>query len=480
MMNVPRHAFREYDIRGVADVDLSDEFAHALGRAFAFLLRRELGSGPSSKPRVAVGRDGRLSTGRLFAALTAGLTLGGADVEAIGVGPSPLLYFAAHHLGTDGSIMITASHNPAPDNGFKLMRGKGSFFGEDIQALARLIEEGEAERAEGVPQGEVRELDIQADYIENVRRSSRFEHTRTRFVVDAGNGAAGPLGVATLRALGFEPDTLFCDMDGRFPNHHPDPTVPKNLEALRQRVIETGAELGVAWDGDGDRIGAIDDKGEVVWGDKLLILFSRTILRENPGAAILGEVKCSGTFYAAVEAAGGRAIMWKTGHSLIKTKMKQEHALLAGEMSGHMFFADKYPGFDDAIYATARLLEIVTREGRSLRELLADVPVTFATPEIRVDCPDAIKFEVVRRVGERFRQTHRVIDIDGARIDFDGGAWGLCRASNTQPVLVLRFEAQSEARRDAIQREVEAVVKEAVQATTAGVSAPGGSAPSGH
>ena len=472
---IPRHAFREYDIRGVADVDLSDDFARALGKTFALMLRRELGSGPDQKPRVAVGRDARLSTDRLFAALTQGLTEGGADVEAIGIGPSPLLYFAAHHLGTDGSIMITASHNPAPDNGFKLMRGKISLHGKDIQTLGDLIEQGSLS-AEGAPRGTITEIDIQPAYIENVRRSTRLEKTDTRFVVDAGNGAAGPLGVATLQALGFNPDTLFCDLDGRFPNHHPDPTVPKNLEALKKRVLETGAQLGVAWDGDGDRIGCIDEKGDVIWGDKLLILFARAVLKDHPGTAILGEVKCSETLYAAITAAGGRPIMSKTGHSLIKARMKDESALLAGEMSGHMFFADRYPGFDDAIYATVRLLEIVGKEGRGLSDLLADVPVTFATPEIRVDCPDAIKFDVVARVGDKYKATHRVIDIDGARVDFGDGAWGLCRASNTQPVLVLRFEAHTEARLEAVKGEVEEAVRKAVEEALAarGMEMPSG------
>jgi phosphomannomutase/phosphoglucomutase len=282
--------------------------------------------------------------------------------------------------------------------------------------------------------------------------------------------------VATLQALGFNPDTLFCDLDGRFPNHHPDPTVPKNLEALKKRVLETGAQLGIAWDGDGDRIGCIDEKGDVIWGDKLLILFARAVLKDHPGAAILGEVKCSETLYAAITAAGGRPIMSKTGHSLIKARMKDESALLAGEMSGHMFFADRYPGFDDAIYATVRLLEIVGKEGRGLSDLLADVPVTFATPEIRVDCPDAIKFDVVARVGDKYKATHRVIDIDGARVDFGDGAWGLCRASNTQPVLVLRFEAHTEARLEAVKGEVEEAVRKAVEEALAarGMEMPSG------
>ncbi len=461
-MKIPRHCFREYDIRGVADVDLSDALARSLGLHFALILRREAtGSG---RPWVTVGRDGRLSSDRLFAALTDGLLEGGVDVVNVGVGPTPMLYFAAHHLGSDGALMITASHNPAPDNGFKLMRGKASFYGADIQQLADLMEADEADAEKRKPaRGDLSAQSVDAAYIEHVRSSSRLGSTDIRFVVDAGNGSAGPLGVATLRALGFDPETLYCDIDPLFPNHHPDPTVPKNLEDLRQKVLATGARLGVAWDGDGDRIGAVDETGEVVWGDKLLILFARGVLKEHPGATILGEVKCSETLYADITKHGGRAVVWKTGHSLIKTKMKQEKALLAGEMSGHMFFADRYPGYDDAIYATVRLLEIVTKEGKGLRELLADVPVTFTTPELRVDCPDALKFAVVKRVQDHYRPTHPVLDIDGARVGFGEGAWGLCRASNTQPVLVLRFEALTEARRDAIRAEVEAVVAEAVK-----------------
>jgi phosphomannomutase/phosphoglucomutase len=461
-MKIPRHIFREYDIRGIAERDLSDELARSLGQNFALLLRGEA-EGSARRPRVAVGRDGRLSSDRLFAALTEGLLEAGADIVSVGIGPTPMLYFAAHHLETEGAVMITASHNPAPDNGFKMMRGKSSFFGADIQKLADLME-ADAACAEPSPtRGEASETDVQAAYIASVKRSSRLEHTDVRFVVDAGNGAAGPLGIATLRALGFSPEALYCDIDGRFPNHHPDPTVPANLAALRERVLATGAKLGVAWDGDGDRIGAIDETGEVVWGDKLLLLYARALLREHPGATILGEVKCSGTLYADIAAKGGRPVVWKTGHSLIKTKMKEEGALLAGEMSGHMFFADRWPGFDDAVYATVRLLEIVAAEGRTLGELLADVPETFATPEIRVDCPDALKFGVVGRVVEHYRGKVPVLDIDGGRFDFGDGAWGLCRASNTQPVLVLRFEARSLERLDAIRSEVEGVVACAVR-----------------
>ncbi len=461
-MKIPRHIFREYDIRGVADRDLSDELAHALGRAFAFLLRTE--AKDRDKPlRVAVARDGRFSSSRLFIALTGGLLEGGVSVVSVGIGPTPMLYFAAFHLETDGAIMITASHNPAPDNGFKLMRGKASFYGADIQRLADTIEQDVATSEPVAVPGELSETNVEAAYIETVRRSSRLAHTNVKFIVDGGNGAAGPLGITTLNALGLFPEALYCDIDGRFPNHHPDPTVPKNLLDLRERVLATGATLGVAWDGDGDRIGAIDETGEIVWGDKLLLLYARAVLREHPGATIIGEVKCSETLYADIAKHGGRPLVWKTGHSLIKSKMKEEHALLAGEMSGHMFFADRWLGFDDAIYATVRLVEIIVAEGKTLRELLADVPPTFATPEIRVDCPDEIKFDVVARVVAHYKRSRRVLDIDGGRVDFGEGAWGLCRASNTQPVLVLRFEAATTSRLEAIRAEVESVVAEAIQ-----------------
>ncbi|MFO0591928.1 MAG: phosphomannomutase/phosphoglucomutase [Polyangiaceae bacterium] len=459
-MIIPRSIFREYDIRGVAERDLSNELAAAIGRAFAGTLRDGL---PAGKPlTVAVARDGRLSSERLFQALTSGLMQLGARVVDVGVGPTPMLYFAAHHLGTDGAMMITASHNPAPDNGFKLMRGKASFFGADIQKLADRIEAGTDDKVL-IDGGSLEAKDVSAEYIASVKASARVTRTDLKFVVDAGNGSAGPLGIATLRALGFQPDPLFCDIDGTFPNHHPDPTVPKNLEALKARMQQTGADVGIAWDGDGDRIGAIDKNGDIVWGDKLLILFARGLLRERPGSKVLGEVKCSATLYADIAKHGGQPIVWKTGHSLIKTKMKEEGALLAGEMSGHMFFADRWPGFDDATYAAVRLLEILGAEGKTMGELLADVPLTFVTPEIRVDCPDAIKFEVVRAVTEHYRATHPVLDIDGARVDFGDGAWGLCRASNTGPVLVLRFEARTAERRDAIRAEVEAVVAKAVE-----------------
>jgi phosphomannomutase/phosphoglucomutase len=469
---VPNHVFREYDIRGVADRDLSDDLARGIGRAFAGMVAE---SGAASTPlRIAVGQDCRLSSPRLFAALVDGLTSAGAEVLEIGIGPTPKLYFAAHHLGTDGAVMITGSHNPGDENGFKMMRGKGSFFGADIQALkARIVREQDAPTASAT-RGNVSHVEVEDAYVAEMK--ARFDFSgfgHVPFCLDAGNGAGGPLALKVMKAVGLSPDPLFCDMDGRFPNHHPDPTVLKNLEALIARVRSTRSRVGLAYDGDADRLGAVDEQGNVIWGDKLMILFSRALLKERPGATILGEVKCSQTLYDDIAKHGGRPVVWKTGHSLIKTKMKETGALLAGEMSGHLFFADRYFGYDDALYASLRLLEIVAKDPRPLSAMLSDVPKTATTPELRVDCPDAIKFEVVAAVTKHFKAAgHEVLDIDGARISFGdvaegaGGAgapprWGLVRASNTGPVLVMRFEAGTEAELDAIRMQVEtAVAKE--------------------
>jgi phosphomannomutase/phosphoglucomutase len=451
-----RHIFREYDIRGVADRDLSESLVTSLGRGIGTLLRVD-----GRRTKLAVGRDCRLSSPRLFEALVAGLTRVGIDVVEIGVVPTPLLYFAVHHLGTDGGIQITGSHNPAEDNGFKIMRGKASFYGADIIRLRDLIE-AEGFAPDAAEKGKVEKVDVLEPYIAAVKERVSIANPGIKFVVDAGNGAGGPTAMAVMKALGLSADPLYCEMDGRFPNHHPDPTVPENVAALVDRVKATGARVGIAYDGDADRLGAVDVDGEIVWGDKLMILFSRALLKERPGAAILGEVKCSQTLYDDIAAHGGKPIMWKTGHSLIKAKMKESGALLAGEMSGHLFFADRYFGFDDAVYASLRLLEILSKENKTLGELLADVPKTFVTPELRVDCPDAIKFDVVRTVTEHYKKKgNEVFDIDGARIQFGkpgAPAWGLVRASNTGPVLVMRFEAGSVEERDRIRAEVEAVV----------------------
>jgi phosphomannomutase/phosphoglucomutase len=449
------HVFREYDVRGHADRDLGDAFIERVGRALAELLRPE---GATHAPRIAVGRDCRLSGPRIFAALAAGLTAGGVEVLDIGVGPTPKLYFAVHHLNADGGVMITGSHNPAEDNGLKIMRGRQSFFGTALQELCKLALGPGLPRVTG---GGVREAAVDDAYVARLVEGMPRNPGGMKVVADAGNGAAGPLGLRALGALGYEPVALYCDMDGRFPNHHPDPTVPKNLTELVARVKSEGARVGVAWDGDGDRLGVVDATGEIVWGDRLLALFSRGILSRTPGAAVIADVKCSQALFDDVARHGGRPIMWKTGHSLIKSKMKEEHAAVAGEMSGHFFFADRYFGFDDGIYAALRLLEILAQSGLTVLEELKDLPAAFHTPEIRMDCPDALKFEVVERVREKLKSTGTVNALDGVRVTYGDGAWSLVRASNTGPIIVLRFEAPSAERLRVLQHEVETVVREA-------------------
>lgn len=445
---IPGHIFREYDIRGVADRDMPDSLVTDLGRALGtFLLRKQMA-------RIALGRDCRLSSPRLHAALRAGLLETGLRVVDIGVVPTPMMYFTVFDLDLDGGVQITGSHNPPEDNGFKMMQGKASLFGADIQTLLRMIGERDFDLS---GDGVIEEHDPLTAYRGFVKGNIRLSRTDLKFAIDAGNGAGGPTAVAAMRSAGLEPIELLCQMDGNFPVHHPDPSQPENLELLKKTVLENGLDLGIAYDGDADRIGVIDARGETIWGDKLMILFSRAILERHPGAAIISEVKCSQTMYDDIAHKGGRPIMWRTGHSLIKKKMKEEKALLAGEMSGHMFFADRFFGYDDAVYASLRLLEIVASAERPLHELLADVPTTYSTPELRVDCPDDVKFGLVQRVLDHYRATHSVIDVDGARIQFDNG-WGLVRASNTQPVLVLRFEAGSEQQLAQIRGEVEATV----------------------
>ena len=440
--------FREYDVRGVADRDLTDDLATDLGRSFGTFLKRR------NQKRIIVGRDCRLSSPRLHKALTRGMLETGLELVDIGVGPTPMMYFSVFHLDADGGVQITGSHNPPQDNGFKLMSGKGTLAGDEVRELRTLIERRDFSLSSG---GKIEEWNPLEAYTGYMRGNIRLAHNKIRFAVDAGNGAGGPAALAAFKAVGLEPVEMYCDMDGAFPNHHPDPSLPENVEELVQRVKNDGLALGIAYDGDADRIGVVDNKGNIVYGDRLMILLSRQILKRHPGAAILGEVKCSQTMYDDIAKHGGRPIIWKTGHSLIKKKMKEENALLAGEMSGHVFFADRYYGFDDAIYASLRLLEIVAESNKPLDELLADVPETHSTPELRVDCADELKFDVVRKVLEHYRPTHQILDVDGARINFEGG-WGLVRASNTQPALVLRFEATTPARLQEIRSEVERVV----------------------
>jgi len=441
--------FREYDIRGVAGTDLTEETVGLVARALGTKVRAAGGS------RVVVGRDVRLSGPAFHAAAVAGLTATGCDVVDLGVVPTPLTYFAAATLNTDGLCMITGSHNPPEYNGLKVGVGQGTLYGEGIQELRRVAEKGEFERGRGT----VTPHDIVTPYRDYVARNLELGPRRLKVVVDGGNGTGGVVAVPLFQALGFDVVPLFVEMDGRFPNHHPDPTVEKNLAHLKAKVAETGADVGIAYDGDADRLGAVDEKGNVLWGDQIMILFSRALLAEEPGAAIVGEVKCSMTLYDDIARRGGRAIMWKAGHSLIKAKMKEEHALLAGEMSGHIFFAHRWFGFDDGIYSSGRLLELLTRAQGPLSGLLADVPKTFSTPELRMDCAEEKKFEVVRRAQEFFASRYQAVTVDGVRVVFPDG-WGLVRASNTQPLLVLRFEATTQARLDEIRALVEGKVQE--------------------
>lgn len=451
--------FREYDIRGIADEELLSPGIELLGQAIGTHIGRTHGK------KINVGRDVRLSSTRLRDAIVNGLIAAGCEVTDVGEVPTPLLYYSVHHLGADGGVMITGSHNPAEYNGFKIVAGSGTIHGAEIQELRSLIETGDLDSGNGSS----REFDIVTPYVEEI--SGQFEFgRRIKVVVDAGNGAAGPAMHRVLEKLNVDATELYFDMDGRFPNHHPDPTVEKNLEDLKKAVVSSGAELGIAFDGDGDRIGAVDEKGNVVWGDYLLLIYAREILSRKPGATFIGEVKCSQIMYDEIEKLGGRGIMYKTGHSLIKAKMKEEKAELAGEMSGHMFFKDRYFGFDDAIYAACRLIEIVANSGEPLSAQTSALPSMVTTPEIRVDTHDEMKFEVVSQVREHFRQTHTVVDVDGARVLFSEG-WGLVRASNTQPVLVMRFEARTDELLMEYRREVEAVVDRVKQQVAAGRSA---------
>ncbi len=439
---LPPHIFREYDIRGVVDVDLTDDGVRRLGLAAAAAFARE------GIVEAVVGRDVRRSSDRYFEALTAGLRAGGVNVIDIGAVPTPVFYFAARRWGHRGGVMITASHNPGHYNGFKVLRGESTIYGADILELRDLAEANLPEPGGG----RLERREARGEYVEYVSRSVTVSRP-VAFAADGGNGTSGLVAGELFAALGVRPIELFMEPDGAFPNHHPDPTVPENLRVLRDTVLDRRLEYGVAFDGDSDRIGVIDDRGEILWGDRLLALFARDVLAAHPGSTVIFEVKCSQALEDDIVRHGGKAVMWKTGHSLIKKKMRETGALLAGEMSGHLFFADRYFGFDDALYAACRLLEIVSRGSVPLSSLLADLPRFETTPEIRIDCPDEEKFAVVEAIRRRFAKDRRVIDVDGARIVFDGG-WGLVRASNTQPVLVLRFEASTPERLASIRGEI--------------------------
>ncbi|MGH7830748.1 MAG: phosphomannomutase/phosphoglucomutase [Candidatus Binatia bacterium] len=425
--------FREYDIRGLAEKEFDESFARLLGKVHGTLVARQGGK------RVSVGRDCRPTSDRYAEAVIDGLLSAGLQVVDIGVCPTPLLYFSLFHLDLDGGVQITASHNPSEYNGFKVCVGKDTLYGAQIQELRERMERGDFSETAG---GRREPYAIVPAYEKHLLRDVASLARPLKVVVDAGSGVAGPVAPPIFRRVGCTVWELACEPDGTFPIHHPDPTVPENLKDLIRKVGEEKADVGVAFDGDGDRIGVVDERGSILWGDELLILFARAVLKLHPGAVIISEVKGSQRLFDQISLHGGVPIMWKAGHSLIKAKMKETHALLAGEMSGHMFFADRYFGYDDAIYAAVRLLELLAQANRPLSTLLADVPKSYSTPEIRVDCPDEKKFAVVEKAREFFRERFPIIDVDGVRIQFADG-WGLIRASNTQPALVLRFEAKS-------------------------------------
>jgi phosphomannomutase/phosphoglucomutase len=438
------HIFREYDIRGIVGKDLTDETVYDLSRAIATYLR---GNGARL---LSIGRDARESSPRFRDIMARGFTESGCDVLDVGMIPTPVLYFTLFNSGVDGGVMITGSHNPVDYNGFKICQGTQSVFGGQILEIRDIARA----RNFSTGKGKSGALDVLPSYSDYVGSNVSLGKRRLKVVVDAGNGMGGIVGVPIYKKMGCEVVEMFCDPDSRFPNHHPDPTVADNMRFAVDAVRSHSADLAIAYDGDADRIGAVDETGRIIWGDQLMIIFARSILHERPGSTFIGEVKCSQTLFDDVAAHGGKPIMWKVGHSLIKAKMKETGAALAGEMSGHIFFADRYFGYDDAIYAGARLLEILSNTDRPLSALLADLPKTVSTPEIRFECPDEKKFDLVGAITESFKATNEVIDIDGARIVFQHG-WGLVRASNTQPALVMRFEADTPEHLKEIQQTVE-------------------------
>ncbi len=449
-MTIAAGIFRQNDVRGIVDKDLTEEAAHAIGGAYAALMKERGVTGA-----VAVGRDNRPSGEKLRNALVEGFTSAGVDVVDIGIVPTPVMYWSLHHLPVIGGIQITGSHNPAEYNGFKLCFGTESLHGHDLQHLLALITSEAAPKG----RGSVREEAVIDRYVTDLVQRAGPLGRPMRIAYDCGNAVGALVAPRLLRALGVDAIGLFTESDGTFPNHHPDPTVPANLEDLITVVRKEGAELGLAFDGDADRIGLVDETGRIIWGDHILILYARDVLaRTGTGQPIIFDVKCSQALSDEIARAGGTPVMWKTGHSLIKDKMKEEGAPLAGEMSGHMFFSEGFYGHDDALYAAARLLRIVSSSRKTVRELLSDVPEYYSTPEIRVECGDERKFELVDRAVKYFRARYDVIDVDGVRVLF-GDGWGLIRASNTQPILVTRYEARTPERLAQIRDEMESWIR---------------------
>ena len=429
--------FREYDIRGIVDRDLSTDFAYLLGRAYATLAKEH------GKDRIAVGHDCRHSSEPYARALLSGLSDEGVSGIYTGLGPTPQVYYSLFNRDYGGGIQVTGSHNPSNMNGFKMCLGQSGLAGDAIQDLRARMSDLAGTAPTAPASGEIHEQDLHREYVDDLitRVKPHMGSRKVKVVVDAGNGMGGVTGPEVLRGIGADVVELYGEPDGRFPNHHPDPTVMEYLEDLITKVRETGADIGIGWDGDADRIGAVDEQGNVIFGDMLLLLFARAILEEVPKATIIGDVKCSSVMFDDLRQRGANAVMYKTGHSLIKHKLKELNGELGGEMSGHIFFKHRFYGFDDAVYASARLIEILSKTDKPASELLADLPPRVSTPEIRVECPDEIKFEIAARAQKAFPE-FATETIDGVRISFAKG-WGLIRASNTQPVLVMRFEAET-------------------------------------
>jgi len=430
-MEINPNIFRQYDIRGIVNKDLSGEFAEELGKAVGTYLIKAGGKSAS------VGHDNRLSSDSYSKHLIRGLVSTGIDVTDIGLVPTPAYYYSVIKLQQHGGVMITGSHNPPEFNGFKISKGNHAIFGEEIQKILKIIQKKDFIKGKG----SCKKYDILPEYLKMIIKKISLGK-KLKVVLDCGNGVGSVIAPQVLKELGTDLTELYCVSDGTFPNHHPDPTLPSTLKDLIKKVKELNADIGIALDGDADRIGVIDEKGNILWGDQLMILFSRELLQKQPGSKILVEVKCSQAVLDDVKNHGGIPLLSPTGHSIIEAKMIEENALIAGEMSGHMFFRDEFFGFDDAIYASARILRILSFSKKKLSELLADAPKYFSSPEIRAECSDEDKFEIVKKVADFFKKSHKVIDIDGARVLFENG-WGLIRASNTQPVLVLRFEAKT-------------------------------------
>lgn len=447
-----QNIFREYDIRGIVGLQLTDENVETIARAIGTFFSRK------GARRIAVGYDARESSPRFAAIFRTAFSQSGCDILEIGMVPTPVLYYTVFTRPVDGGVMITGSHNPPDHNGFKICLGKSTLFGSQIQEIKQIALSGDFSKGSGSAES----TDVLPDYCSDIVSRIDLGPRRLRAVIDGGNGMGGVTAVPVYEKLGIEMIKLFTEPDSTFPNHHPDPTVTENLQDLIAAVRDNRADAGIAFDGDGDRIGIVDENGRIIWGDELMVLLSRSVLEKQPGATIIAEVKCSQNLFDDIEKHGGKAVMWKAGHSLIKAKMKETGAALAGEMSGHIFFADRFYGFDDATYAGARVLEILSRTDKKLSELLDDLPKTFSTPELRVDCPDERKFHIVEKIGEHFSATNEVIAIDGARIVFEHG-WGLVRASNTQAILVLRFEADSEEHLSEIRNIVEAQVSRLIE-----------------